>query len=650
MKSLFLVLFSISLLFAQPNIDSFYSVISKQPQPEQITKLANACWEYRSITPHLALQFGKESLQKIEATHNYKLKSTVLNYLGVIYGNLGKLDSAFFYYKEALNVATTNNDETQIAYSLNNLGDYYIKSALYSTGLEKIMHAYDIFERLQNKQGMAYSLNDIGEIFLIQQDFTKALEYFKRSCDIRLELKDKRGYAKSLINLANTYDNLKQIDKALETFSVALQASKEADYIKGQGWVYTGLADLYLRQGKYELALQNSEKALALDLKIENKYGEIINYNRLAQIYIKLKDHTKARYYLGKAKTESELSGHIDQLMIAYRHFTDISQAEGNYNEAFNFFREYETLNERIFSQQSLNRIADLQLAFVLEKKDRENEMLKRDLAYQKNTRNYLILISLLIFGLGILVVSKYKAGRKTNLLLQELNNAKDSFFSIIAHDLKGPIGAVANLAEILHSDYEDLPDTDRKRLITSVSETSIEVRRLLLDLLTWANTQKGGMGLNPSSLNLKALLDSSARSNMLMAKNKNLKLILEVEDNFLITADKFILETIAGNFINNAIKFSFPDNKIVIAANMDEKMVHVSVTDFGKGMNTEILDKLMKIDTKVTTIGTKGEKGTGLGLKICKEFAALHNGKIEIVTSPDKGSKFTFSFPYIAG
>ncbi len=646
MKTFIIVIFAVVLNFAQAGIDSIILQIKNLPDSSKINRLVKLCWEKRSIDPSLAIQIGEKAIKMMDKCNSNKYKSEVLNYLGVIYSNLGQLETAYKYYTKGYEIAKETSDKNELAYSLNNLGDYYFKNALYATAYEKVLEAYVIFEEINNEQGMAYTLNDLGEIFIIQKDYKKALEYFNRSAELRLKNKDRRGYAKSLINIAGTYANLNDYDKANETYISALAVSEEVEYIKGKSWIYAGIADLNFKTGKFGIAIENSNKAVEIDVLIGNKYGEIINYNRLGQIYEKMSDIPKAKFYFEKAKMEANNTGHLEQLMVAYKYLYQIFEKERDLKAAYEYLKEYDALNEKIFSLENSNKIADLQTAFAIGKKQIENEHLKKELEYQKNTRNYLVIIVLLALGVVVLYLLKYKSTAKANQLLKELNSSKDKFFSIISHDLKNPVGAVANLAQIIDEDYDKLSEEEKKHLIHLLSEASSEVLKLLFDLLTWVNTQKGCIGIKKTNLNLKSIFNSLCNSYKLSAKNKNLLLEVAVNDDVNIMGDKFIIETIIGNFIDNAIKFSFKGNKIILSGNLNDSSVKLSVIDFGKGISQEMLHKLLDVDSKISTKGTNNEKGTGLGLKICKEFAKLHKGKIEIESEVDKGSTFSFIFP----
>lgn len=646
MRKLLVILFFTSLLLAQPRLDSILISIHDLNDTTIIRKLNDLTWEYRSSNPRAARDFGLAALKRAEINSDQKYKSQLLNYLGVIYGNLGDLDSAYYYYQLGYELGKENNNKREIAYSLNNLGDYYFKKALYSVALENIMQSYKIFEEIDEQMGMAYTLNDIGEIYMKQSDHEKALEYFQRSGDIRIAIGDDRGYAKSLINMASVYENQNRYELALSTYFKAYDVSLKSNYTKGESYVLAGIADLYYKQGNLNKSLENRYRALEIDLRIDNKYGELISYNNLGLVYMKLGELKRAEEFLTKARTESQNTGHLDQLMVSYEFLTELAVAKNDFRAAYNSLKDYQLLNEKIYGQENLNKIADLQTAFVTERKDRENQLLKKDIEFQKTTRNYLILITLLILSGVFLFVMKYKSEKKANQLLKELNSSKDKFFSIFAHDLKNPFGAVRNIADFLNEDYDDLSDNERKEMINSLSEASKDINKQLEDLLTYARTQKGEFGISKVELNLKELLDSISASYKLASKNKNISLKISADERINFSGDKFVLETIIGNFIDNAIKFSPSNSEILISGIKKESLIEISVVDSGIGLQNDLKEKLFNVGEKFSTPGTNNEKGTGLGLKICKEFSELHSGIIDVESNPGKGSKFILSIP----
>ncbi len=640
-----LILFPV-ILFSQPRLDSLLRSLEGLPDTAKADTLSRLCWFYRSLNPQIALKYGEEALKYLKTDDDLRRKSEILNFLGVIQGNIGNLDKAYFYFQEALEISVTINDSTQIGYCYDNIGDYYAKNALYSAALENFMLSFKIFEKIGNKQGMAYALNDIGEVYMFQNDFEKALYYLEYSGRLRLERNDKRGYAKTLINLATVYERQNNLDQAMTTFLKAYDKSREAGYLKGESGSISGMSEVYIKQGQYSKALAEANRSLEIDKKIENKHGEIINYNRIGRVYFILNDLQNAEVYLLKANTESQNTGHLDQLMISYEYLTKLYEARNDFRSAFNSLKEYNKLKEKIHGQETLRKMGDLQTAFVTERKDNENKLLKKDLEYQKSTIRFVVLIVILVFGLVILFISKYRIQKKANTLLTELNHSKDRFLSIIAHDLKNPFWAISNLSEILNAEYDEMDDEERKKLIGSITRSCNEISRLLNDLLTLALAQKGEINLKKEEISAFTMFDTIKTYYDVAVKSKKLEIETAEEVDLVFTADSFIIETILANFINNAVKFSEEGGKIILGAARENGSVLLSVRDFGKGMTKEQTDSILAGKTTVISHGTKREKGTGLGLKLAHELSNLHGAKILVSSELGKGSTFSIQIP----
>jgi signal transduction histidine kinase/tetratricopeptide (TPR) repeat protein len=645
-----IILFNIT--DAQTSLDSLSTTFSHLNDTTQIKTLKNLCWEYRSSNPQMAINYGSLALSKMETISDYTHYSETNNFLGVIHGNLGELDSAFNHYKLAINFAKKNNDLSQIAYSLNNIGDFYYKSALFSVALENIFHAYEIFEQIGDERGMAYALNDIGEIYLKQNDYQKALDYFLQSGEIRLRINDIRGYAKSLLNLAAVYFKQEMDEIALDTYKKARLYSKKANYFKGESWVLAGISDIYMRQGLFDKALDDRFKSLRIDLEISNKYGEIINYNQIGSIYLTKGLKLKAEEYLIKALQESERTGYLDQQLKSYDLLRQLYFKSDQLSIAYRYFESYETIKDSIYSQESANKIADLQTAFISERKDRENEILRKDVEFGQKNNTYLLIISLLVSGAVFLFISKFRLEKRANNLLNEanqklseLNAQKDKMFSIIGHDLKNPAATIQNILNVLIEDYIELEEVEKKQLLQSALTSSQRHTKLLLELLEWGNLSSGlidveiiELKLNDIVLQLVELLSPSA-------KEKNIDIEYNIE-NDIVFSDKHMINAVLRNLVSNSIKFTQHGGKITISDYQDDQFHYISTKDNGVGIETNKIDELFRIDKVVTSIGTAGESGTGLGLLIANEFVKKCGGEILVKSKLSEGSEFIIKLP----
>jgi len=231
------------------------------------------------------------------------------------------------------------------------------------------------------------------------------------------------------------------------------------------------------------------------------------------------------------------------------------------------------------------------------------------------------------------------------NETLSTLNATKDKFFTIIAHDLKNPFNAILGFSEILLAKYDKFDDEKRKKLISSVFDSSTKIYKLLENLLQWACSQTGSIEFEPEEFNLSEIIDSNILLVENLLRDKNIRISNHCSEDQKVYADKNMVNTVVLNLITNAIKFC-ENGTIIIECEQDCTNVIVKIKDTGTGIDPEKLKDLFNITSSKSTNGTWGESGTGLGLILCKEFIEKNNGKIDAKSEVGKGSTFYFTLP----
>ncbi|OFX63543.1 MAG: hypothetical protein A2066_11725 [Bacteroidetes bacterium GWB2_41_8] len=235
---------------------------------------------------------------------------------------------------------------------------------------------------------------------------------------------------------------------------------------------------------------------------------------------------------------------------------------------------------------------------------------------------------------------------KKKNTELYEINATKDKLFSIIAHDLKNPVSSIVLMTELLpdsikNKDYEAVAEISEM-----IGSQAAESLLLLQTLFDWAKSQTGNVTFNPEFVSFKQVAESVIKNLHPSANLKNISVSLNEDSDIEVFADTNMLTTVLRNLVTNSIKFTNPGGSVLISANSDEENARITVTDNGIGMNQKTIDMLFKIESNLTTYGTANEKGTGLGLVICKEFIEKHGGTIAVTSEPEKGSSFNFTLP----
>lgn len=235
---------------------------------------------------------------------------------------------------------------------------------------------------------------------------------------------------------------------------------------------------------------------------------------------------------------------------------------------------------------------------------------------------------------------------KKANEKLKKINQEKDRFFSIIAHDLRSPLSGFAGLSELLVQQIRENNLDMIEKYASAMQQSSKITMELLMNLMTWSRAQTGTLEYKPETLSIPGIVNENVALLQNAADEKSITLTTQISDDATFYADKVMMGVVLRNSISNAIKFTNAGGSVKISAEKNASEVNFSVVDDGIGMNEEMLNSLFKIDTKVRRIGTNKEPSTGLGLLLCKEFVDMHGGQISVESEEGKGTKISVSIP----
>lgn len=225
-------------------------------------------------------------------------------------------------------------------------------------------------------------------------------------------------------------------------------------------------------------------------------------------------------------------------------------------------------------------------------------------------------------------------------------NRTKDKFFSILAHDLKNPFGAITSYSEYLLNEFDDLSKDDIKDDIKNIYNVANNVTYLLDNLLNWSRIQTGIFIFDPQPFNINDLIARVINLNIEVANLKNVYLASSTKDPILVEADIDMISVVLRNLVSNAIKFTNGSGEVIVSAEICDNLVCICVSDTGVGIPKSKLNEIFKVDCSLSTLGTCNEKGTGLGLILCKELVVQNKGEIYVESELDKGSTFKFTLP----
>ena len=549
----------------------------------------------------------------------------------------------------------------------NILGNAFSNMENYKLSISSYLSSLNVRNQLADTLLISRSLNNIGNVYFQLEDYSNALRYYNESLVFKKKVSDQKGIAVIYNNQANIYHKLGEKAKSISFYIKALVIADELDNVVWKPTLLENIGKYYLDTEEYDKSLVYYRRALLEGEARDSKIDISSVKAALGNVFLMRGEYDKSLGFLQEAlKISKEISVPVIEL-DCYQNLASLYEHKSNYKESVYFYKKYDNLKDSLNRVNNSREIAEIQSKYQVEQFDRENEILRQRNTIQKleidSQKNRTTLLSAIgVFVLGFVVYSFYVARirKKINRILTDknkviyqknndlsnLNSTKDRFLSIVAHDLKNPFNAVLGFTDLLMDRYEELDDSMRQEYIEIIHKSASHGSLLLETLLTWSRSQMGVMSYNPVSLNINQLLRDEIESLEEKAFAKNIELYFPEKEPVLVFIDTDMIRTVIRNLGNNAIKFTNEKGKISFSVQIENSQALIKVSDNGVGINKVDADKLFMLDTNYSTAGTLNEKGTGLGLILCKDFVEKNNGEIGVDSEPGIGSCFWFSLP----
>lgn len=614
-------------------------------------------------------------LYNIHHTNNDEISAgEALRLIAENHFNSSNYNDARDYYERALDIFKKNQYFEGIAFALSGIASIHSHWGEYDEALHKNQEALKFWEEIGNTEGIAGLHSGIGQIYEELGKYEQAFEYFKKSLDYYEELGNSLEVVKLTLDIGNIYLLKEYYDKALEYYFKAEEIGKEFNNKKLKATTLSSIGEAYNKKGDYIKALNYQRESLALKEEIGDKKLLSITYTELGLIYYNVEDYNKALSYMNKGQKAASDINFRYQINKCNLNLSMIYEKLGSYRMALDAYKNHVDGLETVNSEDRQRIMAELQTKYQLERKEKENDALRHtedlntaQIRNQQLIIGFVLFILLGSFILSIVFHSRYQQNRGLNIQLslknkeieqqqrnvenlnaelKEANSTKDKFFSIVAHDLKNPFNSLLVLSKLLLDDYETFTDEERKQFIQQIKSSAENTYSLLQNLLSWASTQLGKTVIIKEKIDIAKLSEEAITLLKPIAKNKKISLQLLINSNTIAYADKNMISTVLLNLVSNAVKFTPHKGRIEVKANDSNGHLEIEIHDNGIGISGENMDKLFKPDIKFHTMGTDKEKGTGLGLLLCKEFVEKNDGKLWVESEEGQGSSFYFSLP----
>jgi len=674
----FLLIFSIAKPQLQQKIDSLEAILPSMQAEERSGILLELSGLYQSVSLEKSLEYDFENVELQKKLGRIKDLSGIYNNIGVSYYLMGDYGKSLDYFEQSLILREQFNDTANIVKTLNNLGVISQISGDFQKALAYFNKSLMFKIKLNDTLSMAKTLNNIGVLYKDVDEFDDAERFISQALDYYMALGNQAGIAAALNNLGQVFDERKSIDTAMVYYFRSLEIKRKLHDDRGIANTLNNLGVNSMAKGMLGEAEGYFMEAVKIRKKIIDNFGLASSLNNLGSLYYKKGKYKEAEKLFLESNTIAE-NEHL--IGIEQRNFDGMSklyEAKGEVARALHFYKEYSKLRDSTFNVDLKDRIAALKVQYESEKSKRENTVLRQENeiqelkisnAQKERVQFITIIISLFFASVLVIVFLQYRNHRKLNNQLkkhnreleirvkertrelEEANATKDRFFSIIAHDLKSPFNGLLGFTDLLHDDFDELSDQEKKQFLGIIKEGATNIYKLLENLLQWASSQTGRISLIPEKLDLGRQITNIIKGNELVYSKKRIVTQMLVKSTNFAFADKETINTVLRNLFSNAIKFTSKDGKIEFFVDdhhseSGKNEIIVRVKDSGVGIKKEDIVNLFDLKNKIRTAGTEEETGTGLGLILCKEFVEKNGGQLFVESEPGKGSVFSFTLP----
>ena len=623
----------------------------------------------------------KEALEYANQLPEPRKKAIVLGNLGLLYSRMYEPDSSQYYYKKAIAYSQKHHITDMEIKAKFDLGNLYLQQDRFIDAIEIIYEVNDSLKIHEDKYLQITTYSTLGTLYGQLDKTDLAINSYKQSIELDDKLESINVKSSNYLNLGEVYFNLLKYDSATYYYNMA--KAHALPFNKGK---ITLLANLNL--GNVFLETQELDSCYIYYKKvIEDSLAHTqpeclaaVNVD-LGLYYNAINDRTKAKQYLTSGLKMTRDLGLISFERNALKTLYRIDSLEGNFESALIHLLAYNTAQSHLEKEAAKLALEALEFDNYLSTQKLHTHNLEHENVIQAEKiriKNIIIIaIIAIVILLLILFFSSYKARIKTNKLVLELsqknktlenlnseiqsanlllnkneqelvktNRTKDKFFSILGHDLKSPFNSLLGLLELIDDQWNEMDDEKKHFLITQLYTSSQKTYKLLENLLSWGKAQQGQVICKKEKFILIEKVQSIIdlyQSNII---SKDLNITMEIAPDLHLNTDIMLLNQIIQNFVNNAIKFTPKGGQITIKAMAKEVDVKICVTDTGIGLPQDKVERIFDVDTSFNRPGTEGQKSTGMGLILSKEYAYILKGTLSATSNEHKGSSFWIDIP----
>jgi signal transduction histidine kinase len=663
-------------------IDSLRDELKSAEGLTRLTVLNDLAWEYRSAYPDSTVLYAQQAFE-LGKRLNVKIGlAEPLNFIGVAYNYKGDRIKSYEYYDQALKLSIQQHDSIQTAYSNNNLGRLFFEQGVLGRAYDYFIQALALFENINDQTGLAYTYQSLARLYKSQGDNIKAENNYLKANKIRISLGNTNDITSAYIQTGKFYQEVNQHEKALQFLHLADSTASSINDEIDLAEVKTHIAKSYLHQGKLNEAQAICAEGLKVILQKNNVRMQAPAYLAMGQIKMARNELGEAKKYFQLALEISSKTKELTSKMDAHLQLSRLSEKQRNRTEQLDNLNQYLILQDSIKDLDLARQVERLQFEIEIERKERENELLKIDQvkteAIIKQQRLQNIILIIIVAFVSLLGFIQWRSSKKRNEIneklaqqnqfiqnqraeiveqneklsrrnqqLSDINHEKDTLMGIVAHDLKSPLNRIKGIADLM--EFEGGLTKEHQSYVKMTKDATQAGLDLIKDLLDVHMLEESVMP-NYSNFDISSFLLEKTNSFIPAADAKSIHLHISKVESENVYLDADYLSRIIDNLITNAIKFSNKNSSIEIAATRMNGSLAISIKDQGQGFSEKDKLQLFQKFKKLSARPTAGESSNGLGLAIVKTLVDRMKGSIELVSDQGKGSHFILKFPAETG
>lgn len=677
--------------FAQTTTVATLQKQLKQPMPDttRLRLLADLCSAYTSVDPIKKMDCARQCKALAEKLHNDKAIADAYLDMGISCGIRGLLDSSIYYFNAGYAQAQKVGYLKGMGRNLMDIGFAYDRMDRQNESVKYYFRALPIFKKLKLQKNINQTLINIGAIYYDLNQFKIAETYFTEVYNNNKAANDTAGIAYGMSALANCYMETGRYAQATDFYRKSLAIYKKLGDKNRMALIYEQRSVMNRYQHNYSQALSGLDTALDLARQLQDKYEQATMLGNVSETYLAMKDYAdciKSGEAGLKIERDIKFMHGISEMLIR---LSKAYAGSGNIKKAYETQSAYVKLQDSLINQKTLQDITLIEFSRV---RDENLDLTKNNqlMASQNTSKQARIdlygvvigtitIVTVLLFLLLLVQYRRNLEKQEANKLLieqkeeiaginnqlemaneevtsqmelvskqkdelEKLNNIKNLLFSIISHDLRGPLSSLQTLFSIYREG--DLSQEELSALLAQLEDNILSTRAFLDNLLEWSKGQLEGIAEHPVEFNLSDCIDENIR---LWDSKISIKGLSVTNDSgeapAMAFADRDMINLVIRNLLSNAVKFCRPGDEIRLKAEQNGDKALFSIADTGPGISAKDRERLFKLDHTVST-GSHGEHGTHLGLILCQDMVTRNKGRLWLETEEGKGTTFWMELP----